>query len=111
MAEAQQAIAEANSLSVKSSDVGTHLVFEIDSAYVLAAAKDFSGAERFAKSALTEAKELGFVLTRFEASLALGKIQMMGRNPASGRVLLRQLTKDARAKGFVFIAREALAAN
>lgn len=109
--EAQQAVAKANSLSAKSSDVDTRLVFEIDSAYVLAAAKDFIPAERLARSALAEATELGFVHTRLEASLALGEIQVMGRHSAAGRVLLQQLAKDARTRGFVFIAREASAAN
>jgi len=109
--EAQQAVAKANSLSAKSSDVATRLVLEIDNAYVLAAAKDFSRAERLAKSASAEATEFGFVRTRLEASLALGEIRMMGMNPAAGRGLLQQVTKHARAKGFVLIAREASAAH
>lgn len=111
IAEAQQAVQNGNSLSAKSNDVATRLVFEIDSAYVLAAARDFSRAEGLARSALAGAAELGYVHSRFEASLALGEIQMMGGNPSAGRVTLQQLTKDARARGFAFIAREASAAR
>ena len=107
--EALQAVAKANSLSTKSSDLATRLVFEIDSAYVLAAAKDFPKAEHLVRSALAESTELGFVHTRLEASLALGKIETMARNSAAGRVLLQQLTRDARTKGFLLISRKASA--
>jgi tetratricopeptide (TPR) repeat protein len=105
--EAQGAVAKGKILSAKSSDVATHLVFEIDNAYVLAAGNDSSGAERLAKSALAEANKLGFVQTELEASLALGEIQMKGHNPAAGRILLQQVAKDARAKGFALIAKKA----
>ncbi len=105
--EAQQAIAKAKTLSAKSSDVATRLVFEVDDSYVLAAARDFSGAEHLAKSTFTEANKLGFVQTQMEASLALGEIQTTGPNPTAGRVVLQRLAKDARAKGFALIAKKA----
>jgi tetratricopeptide (TPR) repeat protein len=107
IAEAQQAVAKANSLSEKSSDVITRLDFEIASAEVMAAAKDFVGAEHRARSALTESQRLGLVHTHLEASLALGEIQMAGRNPDAGRAMLQRVAKDARAKGFTFIAAKA----
>jgi len=108
--EAQAAIAEAKTLAAKSSDVAIRLVFEVDRAYALAAAKDFRAAERLAKSAFAEANKLGFVQTQMEASLALGEIQLMGQNQAAGRVVLRQLAKDARARGFALITKKASAA-
>jgi serine/threonine protein kinase/tetratricopeptide (TPR) repeat protein len=108
--EAQAAIAKAKTLAAKSSDVATRLVFEVDNAYVRAAARDFSGAERLAKSAFAEANKLGFVQTQLEASLALGEIQMKGQNPVAGRVVLLQLGKDAHARGFSLIAKKASAA-
>jgi len=108
--EAQAAIAKAKTLSAKSSDVATRLLFEVDDAYARAAARDFSGAERISKSAFTEANKLGFVQTQMEASLALGEIQMKGHNPVAGRAVLLQLAKDARARGFALIARKTLAA-
>jgi hypothetical protein len=108
--EAKGAVAKAQILSAKSSDAATHLVFEIDNAYVLAADNDSSGAEHLARSAFAEANKLGFVQTQLEASLALGEIQMHGQNPAAGRIVLRQLAKDARAKGFALIAKKASAA-
>jgi serine/threonine protein kinase/tetratricopeptide (TPR) repeat protein len=107
--EAQSAIFRANTLSAKSSDVATRLVFEVDNAYVLAAAGDFRGSERLAKAAFAEAKKLSFFQTQMEASLALDEIQMKGQNPAEGRAVLQQLAKDARARGFVLIAEKASA--
>jgi hypothetical protein len=85
-------------------------VFEVDDAYVRAAARGFSGAERLAKSALAEANKLGFAQTQMEASLALGEIQIKGQNPVAGRVVLLQLAKDAHARGFSLIAKKASAA-
>lgn len=105
--ETEGAVAKAKILSANSSDIATRLVFEVDNAYVLAAARDFNGAENLAKTAYAEANKLGFVQTQLEASLALGKIEMTGPNPAAGRVLLQQLAKDARARGFALIARKA----
>ena len=109
-AEAQQAVAKATPLSQKSSDVITHLDFEIASAYALAAAKNLVAAERLARDAQAESKRLGLFHTHLEAALAFGEIQMMDRNPYAGRPLLQQVVKDARAKGFTFIARKASAA-
>lgn len=107
---AQEAIAKAKTLSAKSSDVATRLVFEVDSAYGLAAAGDSEGAEHLAGSAFAEAHKLGFVQTQMEASLALGEIQMKGRNQTAGRATLQQLAKEARARGFALIAKKASAA-
>jgi hypothetical protein len=97
-------------MCAKSSDLATRLVFEVDSACALAAAKDFSAAERLARSTFAEANKLGFVQTQMEASLALGEIQVKGQNPAAGRVALLQLAKDAQARGFALIATKASAA-
>jgi serine/threonine protein kinase/tetratricopeptide (TPR) repeat protein len=105
--DAQAAIAKAKTLSAKSSDVATRLRFQVDEAYVRAAAKDFTGAERLAGSAFAEANKLGFVQTRMEASLALGEIQMKSHNPVVGRAMLLQLAKDARARGFALIEKKA----
>jgi len=108
--EAQGAISKAKVLSTKSSDVATRLVLEVDSAYVLAAAGNSSGAELLARSAFAEAKKLGLVQTQLEASLALGEIQIRDPNSAAGRTVLQQLAKDARSRGFVLVERKASAA-
>jgi serine/threonine protein kinase/tetratricopeptide (TPR) repeat protein len=108
--EAQGAITKAKTLSGKSRDVATRFVFEVDSAYVLAATGDFSGAEHLARSAFAEANKLGFVQTQMEASLALGEIQMKGPHSTAGRAGLEQLVKEARSRGFALIARKASAA-
>jgi serine/threonine protein kinase/tetratricopeptide (TPR) repeat protein len=108
---AQSAVSQAKLLSARSSDVAVRLVFEIDSANVLAAAGDLGGAEREAKSAAAEAHKLGFVQTEMEASLALGEIQLKASNPAAGRAELQQVAKVAHARGFILLERKASAAE
>jgi len=109
--EAKAAIARADKLSEKSRDVTVRMSREIQSSYVHAAAKDFRGARHAANQALAEARRLGFVGLQFEASLALGKIQIEGGNRPAGRTRLTQLEKDARLKGFELIAGKAAAAR
>lgn len=60
-------------------------------------------------SVLNEAGKAGFVPYRFEARLALGEIEMKSSN-TEGRARLQVLQKDAKAKGFMLIARKASAA-
>jgi serine/threonine protein kinase/tetratricopeptide (TPR) repeat protein/TolB-like protein len=105
--EARSAIAEAVRLSEKSQDVTVRIPVILDHAYVLAAGRNLGGAESAAQKALTQARNLGLFRLQLEASLALGRIQMAGPNPAAGRVRLRALEINARAKGFELIARKA----
>ena len=111
LAEAKQAMARATKLSEKSRDITVRMPREIQSAYIRAAAKDFPGARHAASQALAEARKLGFVQFQFEASLALGEIQIKSGNRVSGRGRLDQLEKDARGKGFELIAQKAAAAK
>lgn len=109
--EAQEAMNRAIQLSEKSRDVTVRIPRQIQSSYVHAAVNDFSGAERAARQALAEARRLGFVQFQFEASLALGEIQIKSGNRATGRARLEQLEKDARSKGFELIAQKAAVAK
>jgi serine/threonine protein kinase/tetratricopeptide (TPR) repeat protein len=109
--EAQQAIASALKLSEKSSDVAIQLAAEIQDAYIRAAAKDITRAQETARAAFTQAGRLGFARLQFEASLALGEIQLNGMHSPAGRTRLAELTKTARAKGFQLIAKKALTAD
>ena len=109
--EAQTEIARALKLSEKSRDVTVRMPLEIQVAYVRAAAKDLAGAEQIAQKALAEATKFGFVRLQFEASLAIGQIQVKGKNPSTGRTRLKQLQTSATAKGFELIASEAAAAT
>jgi eukaryotic-like serine/threonine-protein kinase len=109
--DAQMAIARALTLSKKSSDVTVRLPLAIQNAYTRAAAKDLPEGERLARSALVEANKLGFVRIELEASLAIGEIQLKGKNPTLGRKRLEETEKSARSKGFELIARKASAAR
>jgi|HubBroStandDraft_6_1064221.scaffolds.fasta_scaffold00165_2 serine/threonine protein kinase/tetratricopeptide (TPR) repeat protein len=104
--EARTAITEAVRLSENSHDVTVRIPVMLDHAYVMAAGKSLGAAETTAQEALTRARSLGLFRLQLEASLALGQIQMIGPNPAAGRVRLQALEKSARSKGFELIARK-----
>jgi tetratricopeptide (TPR) repeat protein len=109
--DAQQAIAGALILSKKSSNVMVRLPLAIQNAYTRAAAKDLPEAEQLARNAMVEANKLGLVRIELEASLAIGEIQMKGKNPTLGRERLEATEKAAHSKGFELIARKASAAQ
>jgi len=109
--DAQGAITRALTLSKKSSDVTILLPLGVQNAYTRAAAKDLAEAERLARNVQVEANKLGFVRIELEASLALGEIQLQGKNPNLGRKRLEETEKTARSKGFELIARKASAAR
>jgi serine/threonine protein kinase/tetratricopeptide (TPR) repeat protein len=109
--EARSAVAEAVRLAEKSQDVIVRIPVFLDHAFVMAAGKDFGGAEKAAQRALTQARNLGLVRLQFEASLTLGQIEMQAKNPAAARARLQALEKSARARGFELVARKAAIAN
>jgi tetratricopeptide (TPR) repeat protein len=111
LADAQRAMSRALALSKKSSDVTVRLPLEIQNAYTRLAVKDLSEAERLARNVLVEANRLGFSQIVLEASLAIGEIQVQGRNPTLGRKRLEETGKSARSKGFELIARKASSAR
>jgi len=109
--EARQAIATALKLSEKSKDVTVRMPLGIQVAYFRAAAKDFRSADLAARQVLAQATRLGFVRIQFEASLALGEIEMKAGNRVAARIQLERVEQNARAKGFELIARKATAAR
>ena len=111
LADAQRAMSRALALSKKSSDVTVRLPLEIQNAYTRLAVKDLSEAERLARNVQVEANRLGFSQIVLEASLAIGEIQVQGRNPTLGRKRLEETGKSARSKGFELIARKASSAR
>jgi eukaryotic-like serine/threonine-protein kinase len=107
--EARKAMARAMAVLGKGKNVMVRLPLEIENAYLLAAEKDASLGEQTARSAFAQASKLGFLSFQFEAALALGEIQMQGKNAAAGHARLSELENNARAKGFELIARKAAA--
>ena len=59
---------------------------------------------------LAEASKYGYLSVEYEARLAIGSIEAR-QNRESGRSQLRSLAQEAKAKGYLRIAREALAAE
>jgi eukaryotic-like serine/threonine-protein kinase len=109
--EARAAIAEALRLSEKSQDVTVRIPVILDHAYVMAAGNNLGEAETAAQKALTRARSLGFFRLQLEASLALGEIQLKGRNSALGRKRLEEMETSAHSKGFELIAHKASVAR
>jgi tetratricopeptide (TPR) repeat protein len=109
--DAQQSIARALTLSQKSGAVIVRLPLAIQHAYTRAATRDLSEAERLARNALVEADKLGLVRIELEASLAIGEIQLQGKNSTAGRKQLEETEKTARSKGFERIAQRASSAR
>ncbi len=107
--DANDCISEALKLSKTTPDVTRGLLLLVDEAYVLAAQKRTDAAEGAARRAMTQALRLGLVRTCFEASLALGRIQLQTPGKVAGQARLQKLAKDAQSRGFVLIAKEASA--
>jgi tetratricopeptide (TPR) repeat protein len=108
--EARTTIADALKLTAKSHNVTVRLPLTISNAYMRAAMKDFAGAERIALDALAEATKLNYVPLEFEASLALGAIEMQANDTVAGRDRLAKLEKTAKSRHFELIGRKAAAA-
>jgi hypothetical protein len=111
VSEAEENIADALKLSEKTPDVMRRLALHVDQAYVLAASQKTAAAEAVASQAMAEALRLGLVRIYLEASLAMGRIQTQAGKAAAGKTRLEGLAKEAQAKGFALIAREASAAS
>ena len=71
---------------------------------------DQAAASNSLEATLAQARKHDFVGYELEARLALGKIEMSSSLTTAGRTRLTTLKKDARAKGFLLIARKAAAA-
>jgi tetratricopeptide (TPR) repeat protein len=78
-----------------------------DARAVLGKPSDQTGAIRTLEARLSEAKTYGYVGYELESRLALGKIEIQSGHVQDGRSRLAALERDARAKGFSFIARKA----
>jgi serine/threonine protein kinase/tetratricopeptide (TPR) repeat protein len=81
--------------------------FTITAARIHAASGRVAEASRRLGKALTEATKLGCGRCQLEARLALAQIEMKQGGNAAARERLAALEKDAAAKGFLLIAREA----
>ena len=108
--EAKESIARASELSEKTPDAMRRLSLSLDKARFLAATKRLLAAEIAARQVLTEAHKLGLVRQELEATLDLDEIQLERGKSQDSRNRLVNVSRDARAKGFLLIAQQATAA-
>jgi serine/threonine protein kinase/tetratricopeptide (TPR) repeat protein len=109
--EALRTVADAIKIASKGGSRNT----QMNAACAEAEARTASGraavAEDTLKQLVSESLKAGFVPTEFEARLGLGEAEMKAGHSAAGRVRLASLEHDARAKGFLLIARKAAASR
>ena len=110
-AKADEAIAHATELAGKTQDSTVRWSVGIVSARVLVARGRPADAKASLRTILAATRKYGFVGYGLEASLALGEAEMKSGETAAGRARLVALEKDATAKGFFLIARQAHAAG
>jgi eukaryotic-like serine/threonine-protein kinase len=109
--DAWEQIRDAETVLPKSVAILSRLEFATTAARVETAFGNTSEARYRLNRCLAEARKHGFVRYQFEARLALGEIEMKSRNADAGRQRLVTLEKDAKAAGFVLMARKAAAAR
>jgi ATP/maltotriose-dependent transcriptional regulator MalT len=111
--EAQQLITRALSRSETFVDLDIHLSIEIGAARVRAASAQYADRDIIAEAnallnaALSSAKIHGYLGHQFDARLALAELKIKSGRVAEGRKELTALEHDARAKGFMLVARKA----
>ncbi len=107
VAGAQAEIATARKLTATSTDKKTKLRVELAEARIaLESGKGDEAATEFEKVAKA-ARESAWVALDMEAKLALGQTEIHSGKAAQGKLLLAELSGEAKARGFTFIAQEA----
>jgi len=110
-AEAGKQIELAAGLAGRSPAVEVRLSYAIVEARIKAATGKVAESEGILEAGLAEASKHGYLGSEYEIELALGEIEMKSGNIAAGRRRLDDLEKDARARGFLLVARKAAAAH
>jgi len=110
-AEAGKQIELAAALAARSPVVEVRLSYAIAAARIKAATGKVAESERILETSLAEASKQGYLGSQFEIRLALGEIEIKSGDNAAGRRRLNDLEKDARARGFLLVARKAAAAH
>src|SRR5206468_2638014 len=111
-ADAAEASRQALALAQKTQDTTVRLTVAIEAARVRAASglqADVGDAAKVLKNAVADAKKEGLTGLLLEARLALGQVEIVYGDRASGRSRLVDVQQEATAKGFLLIARRASA--
>ena len=111
LADAHPVVTSDEQVISTSEDWMSRVSADIASAQFLAASGNFGKAIDLLRAAVEKSKKSGFGQLEFEARLALGEAEIKGGHLTTGRAELASLQQDARAKGFLLIARKAAAAR
>ena len=106
--EAQASMASARELNVATHDREKKISLSVEGARLQAALGKEAEAKTALLDALAQAKKADLVPLQFQATLALGEIEIK-TEPAAGKTRLASLEGAARRKGFLLIARRAAA--
>lgn len=106
-ADAAKEVAASAPLISKTQNEDVRLSFEIVEARVNSLLGHKGDAQRSIASVLAKTKTEGFIVHEYECRLALGEIEIASHETPSGEKMLSDLTKEARAKGYVLIANRA----
>jgi len=105
--EAVREIEAAGASAAKLQNEEVRLKFGLAAASVRAASgkpADLAAATRTLEATLAEATKYGYVPYRYEATLALGELEIKSGHEVTGRARLEALGKEAKARGFGLIA-------
>ncbi|MGE5413523.1 MAG: protein kinase domain-containing protein [Syntrophomonadaceae bacterium] len=105
--DARRALEKARPLVVAGQNDAVRREEELTRASARAALGDGAAARGAVEAAIASAKERGLVASELEATLVLGQIESRIGDGAAGRARLAALEREAAAKGFRLIAREA----
>jgi serine/threonine protein kinase/tetratricopeptide (TPR) repeat protein/TolB-like protein len=111
LAEAQSLADVAQRLAEKSGDRGTAASVAIANARVRASSGNAEEAVTSLQSTVKETGNAGMRAAQFDARLALGETEMKSGSRTAARAELTSLERDAKAKGFLLVARKAAAAR
>jgi len=109
LSDARVVMTEVRTRCAQLEDVPTHITVAIADAEISATSGHTADAETLLLKANEEARKAGFLRLAFETRLALGYVQAKAGKEGAGRAQLSSLERDAKAKGFLLIARKAAA--
>jgi eukaryotic-like serine/threonine-protein kinase len=107
LADARPVVASDEQLMSASEDWMNRLSADVARAQFLAASGNFGKSIELLQASIEKCRKSGFGRQELEARLALGQTEMQAGRYAAARSHLRDLERDANAKGFLLIAHKA----
>jgi serine/threonine protein kinase/tetratricopeptide (TPR) repeat protein len=110
LSQAEEVVSNDRKLMAQSEDWMSRISIDILNSQLLTTSGNPEQAINQLQTSLQKSKKSGFGQLEFEARLALGEAEIKGGKATVGRADLRALERDAKAKGYMLIARKAGAA-